>query len=49
MYLIIGSRIKRSTNRFRRITFLPSLEEKDVTACLIYAASKVNHPVLITA
>jgi uncharacterized protein (DUF433 family) len=28
---------------------LPSLEEKDITACLIYAASKVNHPVLIAA
>ncbi len=26
---------------------LPSLEEEDITACLLYAASKVNHPVLV--
>lgn len=28
---------------------LPSLELEDITACLIYAASKVNHPVLVAA
>jgi uncharacterized protein (DUF433 family) len=28
---------------------LPSLEEDDITVCLIYAASEVNHPVLIVA
>jgi uncharacterized protein (DUF433 family) len=28
---------------------LPSLEEEDITACLLYAASKVNHPVLVAA
>ena len=28
---------------------LPDLEEADITACLMYAASKVNHPVLAAA
>lgn len=28
---------------------LPDLEEEDITACLLYAASKVNHPVLVAA
>ena len=28
---------------------LPSIELEDITACLMYAASKVNHPVLIAA
>jgi uncharacterized protein (DUF433 family) len=28
---------------------LPDLEEADISACLLYAASKVNHPVLAAA
>jgi uncharacterized protein (DUF433 family) len=28
---------------------LPDLEEEDITACLMFAASKVNHPVLVAA
>jgi uncharacterized protein (DUF433 family) len=28
---------------------LPDLEEEDIRACLLYAASKVNHPVLVAA
>lgn len=28
---------------------LPDLEEEDITACLLYAATKVNHPVLVAA
>jgi uncharacterized protein (DUF433 family) len=28
---------------------LPYLEKEDISACLIYAATKINHPVLTAA
>ncbi|MEO8150435.1 MAG: DUF433 domain-containing protein [Bacteroidia bacterium] len=28
---------------------LPDLEPEDITACLIYASAKINHPVLSAA
>jgi uncharacterized protein (DUF433 family) len=28
---------------------LPYLEREDITACLLYAAQKINHPVLTAA